>query len=70
MPLFFTDISFFLFSKETLSQLIHLQNASKKRMVELKDCEAKIEKAFGYLAKVLLTGLDMPSCPVTLVKAL
>jgi len=45
-----------LYSQETLSQLIHLQNAAKKRIAEIKDCETKIEKAFNYLAKVLLTG--------------
>lgn len=38
--------------KEALSQLIHLQNAAKKRIAEIKDCETKIEKAFNYLAKV------------------
>ncbi|XP_078344237.1 uncharacterized protein LOC144629867 [Oculina patagonica] len=49
--------------QETLSHLIHLQNASKKRMVELKDCEAKVEKAFGYLAKVS-TMITQCSSPV------
>lgn len=44
----------FLFSQEALSQLVHLQNAAKKRIAEIKDCETKIEKAFNYLAKVLL----------------
>ena len=47
---------FFLYSQETLTQLIHLQTAAKKRIAEIKDCEAKIEKALNYLAKVPYTG--------------
>lgn len=47
---------FIFYPQETLSQLIHLQSAAKKRIAEIKDCETKIEKAFNYLAKVLLTG--------------
>lgn len=49
----------FLFSQEALSQLVHLQNAAKKRIAEIKDCETKIEKAFNYLAKVLLIWLHV-----------
>ena len=52
-------VCFFLFFhlQETLSQLIHLQTAAKKRIAEIKDCEAKIEKAFNYLAKVVIACL-------------
>ena len=59
---------FFFFSQETLTQLIHLQTAAKKRIAEIKDCETKIEKAFNYLAKVLSTGLMyMAVCLVSLL---
>ena len=46
----------FFYSQETLTQLIHLQTAAKKRIAEIKDCETKIEKAFDYLAEVPSTG--------------
>ena len=39
--------------QETISHLIQLQTATKKRIAEIKECETRIEKAFGYLTKVL-----------------
>ena len=39
--------------QETLSQLVQMQTATKKRIAEIKGCEATIEKAFQYLTKVL-----------------
>lgn len=39
--------------QETISHLIQLQTATKKRIAEIKECETRIERAFGYLTKVL-----------------
>ena len=63
-----TLFGIFLYSQETLTQLIHLQTAAKKRIAEIKDCETKIEKAFNYFAEVFSTGLMyMTFCVVSLL---
>ncbi|XP_068729641.1 uncharacterized protein [Montipora capricornis] len=48
--------------RETLSHLLQLQTATKRRLAEIKECETRIDKAFSYLTKVssMLTQCSSP----------